>query len=38
LSIGVAFIKDIQVGSTLEYDSRKYDVSKPLVEKLLARA
>jgi len=35
---GLTFIKDVKAGSTLKYDPEKYDVSKPLVEKLLFSA
>jgi len=34
----MAFIKELKAGSTIEYDPGKYDVSKPLVEKLLFSA
>lgn len=34
----MAFIKELKAVSTLEYDPGKYDVSKPLVEKLLLSA
>jgi hypothetical protein len=34
----MALIKDVKTGSPLEYDPKKYDMSKPLVEKLLFSA